>query len=440
MAGFQRGILFLLLFLAPGVAVWGNPTPQAGLDFLPRDIFSLTEGTGPEATDPAPERRILSPVGEKADRLWTILFYDDGDIVGGDPIAAIIEEFFSTETTDVVVLDDLAEGPATLYHIPTQYNYTILEEWGEVDMGDAATLERFIAYGKTNYPAQRYLVCAYDHGGHFYGVCWDEHTPSGEPNNLTWTDLRNAIAATGGVDLLAFLAPCVVTPLEGMVELGDTVDVVVGSEDGSYYRIWYGVMGDVCSLLATTPEITTEAVATRMVQWAAANTEYFFDDMTADAVDPGATAAIATALDDLARYLAINMDDLQETLMQVRTDCWQIFSNYMEDYYAVDLVSWLETLAAAIPDQTVQDLIAAVVAAHEAAVIAIGHGPLQDQAHGISIYFPATEEERLTTYREFGLSMIADTVWDEFLLSYFAGECLPAQQTGSLGGIKALFR
>ena len=41
-------------------------------------------------------------------------------------------------------------------------------------MGDYQTLSYFINYGKQNYPADRYLLWIYNHGGGWKGACMDD--------------------------------------------------------------------------------------------------------------------------------------------------------------------------------------------------------------------------------------------------------------------------
>ena len=419
--------------MTPGVISAPDPlrSPRECLNVPPTDLDRLLSIFRTAPTDPIPTPSLgWQEAQQTSDHSWTILFYDDADFNNGwDAFDTVAREFFSTNQTDVLLLQDSFEGPSSLYHIAGQGNYTVLEQWGEVDMGDAANLELFLSYAKLHYPARRYMLCMYDHGAHFYGTCVDENNSTGETTMLTWADKRNALAAVGGVDVLAFTAPCVTTPLEGMVELDETVDVLVGSEDLSFYAIWLGVMDDVCSLLATDENVTTEEVAARMVLWAGAN-EWFGADQTADAIDPEGAPAIASALDRLACYLAINMEYLHESLVQVRTDCWELGNWFLDDYYGIDLVSWLETLAAALPeDPVVQARVDAVIAAHDSAVIAVANGANQGEAHGISIYYPELDEPRVAIYTGYGLDFVADTRWDEFLLSYFSGEPLQANVT-----------
>ncbi|MBO4513785.1 MAG: AIDA repeat-containing protein [Victivallales bacterium] len=48
------------------------------------------------------------------------------------------------------------------------------ESWGELDMGSANTLERFIAWGKEQAPADNYAVILKDHGTSFGYICEDD--------------------------------------------------------------------------------------------------------------------------------------------------------------------------------------------------------------------------------------------------------------------------
>ena len=102
---------------------------------------------------------------------WTFMFYDDADFQGYDPLTdsyggiSFAEAAYSGETVDVIVLQDTDAGPATLWYIDEHHQLENLEDMGEVNMGDAATLQHLVDYGKNKFPADRYVLALYNHGG-----------------------------------------------------------------------------------------------------------------------------------------------------------------------------------------------------------------------------------------------------------------------------------
>lgn len=71
-------------------------------------------------------------------------------------------------------LEDLQGNSRTLAVIRDGY-FEELEDWGHKSMGSAESLEEFLEYGMTSYPADRMIVVLWDHGaGSEAGVCFDE--------------------------------------------------------------------------------------------------------------------------------------------------------------------------------------------------------------------------------------------------------------------------
>ena len=127
---------------------------------------------------------------------WTILFYDDADFHNAyDPFVDFVNDAHSDVNVNVLVLQDTNTMSGFLWYVYESHATLRIGRWGEVDMGDYATLRDFIAYGKANYPADRYLLALYDHGGGWAGACTDV-TNGGW---LLMDDIRRALDETGGV-------------------------------------------------------------------------------------------------------------------------------------------------------------------------------------------------------------------------------------------------
>ena len=122
---------------------------------------------------------------------WTFMVYLDGDNnIEGDAIADFLEmaEVGSTTDLNIIVQLDLLGGPNTRRFRVTQgmapSEVDALEPIGEANMGDPQTLVDFVQWAATNYPAERYALVLWDHGGgwragpleptlQFKDVCWD---------------------------------------------------------------------------------------------------------------------------------------------------------------------------------------------------------------------------------------------------------------------------
>ena len=112
---------------------------------------------------------------------------------------------------------------------------------GRKAMTDAGTLAEFIRYGPANYPANRYILVFWDHGGgSVTGYGYDELYPNG---SMPVDQIQKALEA-GGVkfDIIGFDA-CLMANMETAVAVEPYGDYLLASEEtepgtGWYYTDW----------------------------------------------------------------------------------------------------------------------------------------------------------------------------------------------------------
>jgi hypothetical protein len=420
-----------------GVSNDGKDKAIDGLVFRPGDrtIEMLESGEFVQLDHESP-REVLDLAIEIAtkdrERDWTILFYDDADFENAyDPIYDFSDDAYSSTNLDVILLQDTNTGPAYMWHLPGGGVRTLLESMGELDMGDYSTLRDFIQYGKDNYPANRYLLCLYDHGGGYSGACVDQ--TSDPATALTMEDFQVAITETGGVDIVAFTAPCLMGSVECVYELRNCVDVYVGSEDLSGFALWHGVFHDICDLLVASDGVTNEEISAYMVQLVSEN-DYWPDPWyTMSAMSSRNVGALALRIDELAVYLGVHITEYSANIEVAREMMWVVAQNYYDDFNRVDLVSAMQHLSGMIFDSYVQQKVMEILAAFDQTIIAEWHGDNQTGAHGMSIYFPRLESSYYDTYHTSLLDFADDLRWDEFLRAYYSG--IPTSVDGFIDGV-----
>jgi len=403
----------------------GNDTAHDGLVFRPGDrtIEKLDAGEFAQ-TDHTNSCEAFyfgrNKMATKQNRDWTILFYDDADFNNAyDPIFDFSNDAYSETNLDVILLQDTNSGPAYIWHLPGNGVRTLLASMGELDMGDYTTLRDFIQYGKDNYPADRYLLCLYDHGGGYSGACVDQTCDPATA--LTMEDFQVAITETGGVDIIAFTAPCLMGSVECVYELRECVDVYVGSQDLSGFALWHGVFHDICDLLVVSDGISNEEIAAYMVQLVSEN-DYWPDPWyTMSAASSRYVGNLAQRIDELAFYLGANITEYSNSIELARESMWVIAQFYYDDFNRVDLASAVQELGNTIFDPYVQQKAAQILAAFNQTIIAEWHGENQIGAHGLSIYFPRLEGSYYDTYHTSLLDFADDLRWDEFLRAYYTG-------------------
>ena len=401
-------LLFVTMFADP----FFNPD---GFSSGYEQIRTGEAGTPDDYSSPA----LQEFIGESdATADWTVVFYDDADCTNMfDPFTTFAGEMHSTDNINVVVLRDTETGPARYYHIPQTGSPVILEELGEVNMGDAQTLSDFLAYSKTNYPATRYLLCVYDHGGGFYGACVDLSAG----NDLLYMDeFQSAITANGGVDIIAWLACCSMGAIESAYELRDCADVYVASEEGSFYNMWFGVLSYLRSVLDDSASLSSQDIGSLIVDKVAENfSGTTYDYATMSAIDEEQLEPLVAAFNELSAYMVENFTELVSVIEETRAEAWYMGGGYYE-WPEIDFYDFLLLYQAAEDDPVVQNRITQVIDLFDAAIIAEAHGPTHEpRAHGLSIWFPDEEHERLEYYQNTNLDFNDDTQWGDFLALYF---------------------
>ena len=128
-------------------------------------------------------------------------------------------------------------------------------------MTDPGTLADFISWGKKNYPADRYVLILWDHGGGTVsGYGYDEYYPK---NMMTISGLQQALEKGGcHFDIVMFDA-CLMCTLEIAGMLRPFADYLIASEElepgpGYSYTGWL-------SLLCSDPSIPSEELGKKLI-------------------------------------------------------------------------------------------------------------------------------------------------------------------------------
>lgn len=365
---------------------------------------------------------------------WTFLFYNDADFTNAyNPYSDFVTSAHSSQNVNVLMLEDRWFGPCRLWYIGKDRRPVVLQNWGEANMGHYNTLRKFIAYGKEHYPADRYLLALYDHGGGWMGACSDV------TNNdwLSMLEISRALRATGGVDIIAFTAPCMMGALESVYQLRDLADVYIASQDLSGYAAWHGIMDDICGILDASSELTIAAIAKKIVRLVAQNpywaSQFFGGEewITMSAVDAQKTRAVAHQVDVVSRYAAVHMAKLFDDLKPAARGAWKMGRNGELTVGERDLYHFAGKWAASVTDPFVADHLQMLLAALDDAVLAEYHGWAQTGANGLSIYFPQYKRDYYPSYASSNLDFAGNTGWDEFLNAFYGYDAKPV---GSIAG------
>lgn len=346
-------------------------------------------------------------VEEKA---WVFMFYDDADFSNAyDPIGAFAEEAYSHKNVDVIVLQDKENDTARMWYINENHTMELLEDMGEINMGNYTTLKNFIAYCRNNFPANRAMLWLYDHGMAWKGACIDDTNNS---DHLTMDEIQKALTETGGVTFICFSAPCMMGCIESAYELRNCTEVYIGSEEMSGYNLWLGVAETVCDTWEVNPGLSNPELAKRIIEKIEENIEEnAYATATMSATLSNKTTKVTLAVDKMAKEMIDGMERYYPLITVARSAA----ESYGGPSSAmIDLVDFARKCI------FVREAAEKVEEAVSECVIAECHGSAHARSNGLSIYFPPNRLGYDENYHKCDLDFTNDTSWDEFLVEYFA--------------------
>ena len=369
---------------------------------------------------------------------WTWLVYMAGDNnlegAGRDDLNEM-KQVGSTADVNVLVQFDTESNKTTRYRIEKNKLKT-LQKMGGVDCGDPKVLTDFIKWGMTNFPAQRYLVDVWNHGGGWENLPADYDYDSiratrpqaaarlkrikrsvfrttikkiakrppgaraiaidcGSHDYLDNQELRNAVfsALPGGkkIDILGCDA-CLMNMMEIGYEMKDTANYMVGSEETEPGAGWpyAAILKSLVAKPTMAPADLAKIIVSEYGKWFQKNG----DTATQSALDLGQIDATAQAVNALADALLKDLNAVAGAVSLAR-DKTQKFE--MPEY--IDLGDFASQLILRLPKNAKIKAAATQVLTSlqpkTGSGLIIGNvtcGAKVSRATGVSIYFPHQED------------------------------------------------
>lgn len=371
---------------------------------------------------------------------WTVMVYLDGDCdLEYDALVDFMEmsSVGSTAELNIVVQLDRIPGYDGGYGdwtgcerffimegMPPE-SYLSSESLGEVNMADPQTLIDFGVWAIEWFPAHHYALVLWDHGGSWYGVCWDESEVSGDC--LTMSELSEALSgilsATSlpAIDVVWFDA-CNMASIEVACQIDDYCLNIVGSENaepdtGANYALTLSALAEVPTM--TPAEFCTQIVNDYVDSYdSTPELGYSEADVTQSASNSNTIGDLVCGVDALAGELLANMT----AYVNYVNRCWLECEYYDYDY--LDLFDFCRLAALYLPEGLARSLASSVMDAVTASVFAERHwdipgGDIILNAHGITVYFP-DQMYYDASYGAPGIEFSTTTQWDEFLTAYYS--------------------
>jgi hypothetical protein len=390
----------------------------------------------------------LGGIEMAAEAKWTFLIYMAGDNSLSDAGYEDLREMRrigSTPEVNILAQFDNAGDEATKRYYITKGAEDAVESLGETDSGDPAILNDFISWSVENYPAERYALVLWNHGGGWKpddldraaknisaknfnvrqaaylssrsmkraffsttverilsensyrqrAICSDDITGHSLDTIELGKILSGAKKIMGkSIDILGMDA-CLMSNLEVAYQASPYVDFIVASEEEEPNQGW--PYSENLKILVDKPDIPTSELAADLVKsYTDSYREWGEMEATQSAFDLSRIGPAAKAVDDLARVLVDHMSD-------VSTDIWKAQKKAKKFAFSL----WdISHLSAEINKQTSVDEISQ--AARQTSdvfmpgdgnfVRAESHtGPWYDQCCGASIYL-IMPPERVSKY------------------------------------------
>ncbi|MCS6781234.1 MAG: clostripain-related cysteine peptidase [Geminicoccaceae bacterium] len=381
----------------------GNPVAPVRAELLPP-----AEGGPPELAGPATAR-------------WTIMVYmaadNDLERFALEDLAEMERVALPSSVNLVALVDrspwyvagpndftDTRVGPVRPDGDPRLVGKELVSI-GERDTGDPATLTEFLDWARATFPAERYGLVVWNHGGGLEGVAWDQ---SSRGDRLTLPEVRTAIerSAIDVLDLLGFDA-CLMAMAEVASEMRDLARVMVASQDlepgpGWAYDRWLPA-------LAADPAIAPQRLGEAIVaSYAAAYPNQ--KDITLSALELAAMPRLEAALDRFVDAVELFAEPDELAAIARAAGDSRAFPRD-ERYPYRDLDGFLRAVERRVDDPAID---AAARGARDAlAEVVLATGGTVARANGLSVHLPEPEGWAWPGYEPGGLAFLDRVGWDD---------------------------
>lgn len=385
---------------------------------------------------------------------WLVMIYSMADTNLEEPMMGDIREALSVGSTGSVTVvaqvdrreGDFEEAVGGVPNWTTAKRFIVrqdsLEEKGdvgEVNSGDPQTLQDFLNWAVSSFPAERRILILSDHGSSWPGFGGDD---SHAQDMLTLAEIRQALQANGtNFDIIGFDA-CLMANIEVAYALKDFGKMLVASEEIEPGHGWD--YQTVLNGLNAGPTLTTAAAGRLITDSYKAHAEAYGEDVrvsgetynqeksiTLSVIDLTKVSPLAQAVSDLGVSLkgkvdleSLNTRPVWIDVASARSKSEEYGKDPNQPFNVVDLGHLVSLIKTNVGDPEIATKADAVSNALKQAVSYSVSGLDRPQAKGISIYFPQEANQKNADYEI--LSFAIDFSWNEMLSSFVGLEAQDA--------------
>jgi len=426
---------------------------------------------------------------------WLVMLYQDADdkVLEKDIYVDLneAERVGSTDQVHIVSQIDRYAGGTTedgnwtgsrRYYVTQDQDLNrigsqLVDDLGEVNMADGATLVDFVTWAIQTYPADRLVLILSDHGMGWPGG-WSDPAPStvsergtalaaAAGNQLYLNELDSALGTIrqkAGIDRfeLIGLDACLMGQIEVYSMLSAHARYAVASEEtepglGWAYAGFLQALVDnpamngadlsreiVDRYIVGDERILDEAARQELLRQGSPMSSLFgFSlpssaqvanqmgrDVTLSAVDLGRMPGLMSAVNDLCLAMQGGQQQAVAKARNYALSFTNVFSQETPSPY-IDLGSFVQLLQQTNTGSEVKAAAANVLTALQSAVVAEKHGMGKQGATGMAIYYPNSTLYRTPATGPSSYTVIADqfartSLWDDFLAFHYTGRAFEA--------------
>jgi hypothetical protein len=278
---------------------------------------------------------LASRAATPAQKEWTFLLYLNGnnnldsygklnltqmEAVGSSDAVNMVVQWASIANGDVRRLYVQKENDTDTITSP------VVQNMGSVDMGDAKSLEDFLKWGITNYPAKHYFVAVWDHGSGWRAarslasgvqitdISWDDNTN----HSITTKQLGDVINDMSQwlghkIDIYGSDA-CLMGMAEVAGEMKNSVSYFVGSQDLEPGAGW--PYTQFLAPLVATPTMSAKDLSALLTTEYAKSYSSGYQNVTMATYDMSHYDALKTAVSKLSDEVNHMPDDARAKVLQ----------------------------------------------------------------------------------------------------------------------------
>ena len=308
----------------------------------------------------------------------------------GENVNVIIQTMGTKSWQDFGISSDTSQ----IYRIHKGELELIKDDMGQLDCTSSKTLSDFISFGKKNYPADRYMLILWDHGGGpVYGFGYDEWQP--ETSSLTIDEMQEALRENSDINFdIIGMDCCIMANLETCYVLSPYCKYAVLSEDfesglGWSYTKWL-------KLFEENPGVSTPLLGKKIIDEMIYANDNNVDSGGSSTMIMVNEKAVPDLLKKWTEYAYKNTDSLLGSnysklhkaigrgFFDNFFEAWGDDDSYvtMEDFYVSDMMSIVESVGA--EGQPTDDLRAAL----KACAAYFGHTSDKNELTGLAVCLP----------------------------------------------------